>query len=60
MFLKVGSQSGPEVGNLGVFWVVVIVGARWAPNRHFGDVLTGLAVSTRSTRLPGVPDSVFT
>lgn len=54
MFLKVGSQSGPEVGILGVFWVVVIVGARWAPNRHFGGALKGLAVSTRGTQVPGV------
>jgi hypothetical protein len=55
VFLKVGSQSGPEVGILGVFWVVVIVGVRWAPNRHFGGALIGLAVSTRSTQLPEVP-----
>ena len=36
--------------------MVVIAGVRWAPNRHFGDALTGyrqgLAVSTRSTQLP--------
>lgn len=59
MFLKVGSQSGPEVGILGVFWVVVIVGVRWAPNRHFGGALIGLAVSTRSTQLPEVPAVFF-
>ena len=48
------------MGNLGVFWAVVIAGVRWAPNGHFEDALTGygkgLEVSTRGTQVSGVPE----
>ena len=50
----------PRGGILGVFWVAVIAGVRWAPNGHFEDALTGygkgLEVSTRGTQVSGVPE----